>query len=659
MTDPIYSTGTVGSTIIPQDTNSLGVSNPNALPQSDTYNAANGGAKAGTSPDFSSIDSSHLSGGTSTNFSQPNLPAPFDPSSIAPSKSPYDTQTAPQQQASGLMKELQDLNTSLSGKSQFETDQYKAQGFGTTTDANGNIVAADPGMGDLQTQLETLTNQAKAIPLQAQQQATKGLTTVGGLQPFETAALRNNAIQSLNVASLISARNGALGHAKMLVDIATTQKFGPIEAKLAADTKNLALIQNSPEYTNAEKKQAAQQAQNVQQQQAQLEIQKSNYVNTQNEVLKYASVASAQQMQEMQKATDPTQVAAIANKYQLLTADQKQAAANLIKTGQGRYKDTITTTTDEFGNQNQTVRVFDTITGQFVNGHANSAVLNSQGGYGQTTPASSSPGSTSISGKSTSGLSFDQYGLLANTDFNPKSTVDQLAQKYLASYLQNGNVPTASTLGRGIKPGAMAQVDQRARDLFFKATGLPMPNPKELANQQSIINTNNKLANNLAIQEQTVKANVDLSIENMKKNDLNSSGFAPLNNLMNTVGQMFEDPNVGQLIAQNSTIQNELGSLLAVKNASGTTVFDKMASAGIINRNDTQEVITQKVNALISEAANFATSLKSANAEAYKQTDPFLQDPNNPLRAQYKAQKQNSSAPANIESVKSKYNISY
>lgn len=233
----------------------------------------------------------------------------------------------------------------------------------------------------------------------------------------------------------------------------------------------------------------------------------------------------------------------------------------------------------------------------------------------------------------TTGLSFAQYGLLANTDFKPANQTDQLAQSYLDKYLKTGVVPTASTMGRGLKPGAFAAVDSRARDLYFKATGTPMPNPEVIKGYQNILQSNNQMANNLKIQEQTVKANVDFSLDNMKKNGLNSAGFKPLDSVINTVQNMFDDPHVGQLIAQNQTIQNELGSLLAVKNASGTTVYDKLTSAGIITSSDSSDQIQTKVNALISEASNFAGSLNSANADIYKQIDPLMQDPNNPLRA--------------------------
>lgn len=303
---------------------------------------------------------------------------------------------------------------------------------------------------------------------------------------------------------------------------------------------------------------------------------------------------------------------------QSLASQPQQGSYTVVKGG-----------TDAFGNPLPD-SIFDTKHGVFVDGFG--------GGGGVSTGNSGTSGIIGSNGLGSgqSKLSFDQYGLLANTNFKPSDMVDQLSQKYLDQYIKNGTVPTASSLGRNMKPEAMAQVDARARDLYFQATGSPLPNPQIIKGYQQIIDANNKLSNNLAVQEQTVMSNVDLSLANMKKNDLNSSNFQPLNNFINSVQTMFSDPAVGQLIAQNSTIQNELGSLLAVKNASGTTVFDKMASAGIISKNDTEAVVKSKVNALLSEAANFASSLNHANANLYKQVDPFLQDTNNPARQQFK-----------------------
>lgn len=229
---------------------------------------------------------------------------------------------------------------------------------------------------------------------------------------------------------------------------------------------------------------------------------------------------------------------------------------------------------------------------------------------------------------------FDQYGLLGNTDFNPTNTIDKRASQYLDAYIKSGTEPSARTLGLGSKVN-MSTITQRANDLYFKATGQPLPNPQIIAQQQALLKNNNQLANNLAIQEQTVSANIDLSLSNMTKNNLNSSKFTPLNDFINKVNLMLSDPATSQMIAQNTTIQNELGSLLAVKNASGTTVYDKLSSAGIISSGDTKEQIQTKIKALLSEASNFKSSIDSANADIYKQIDPLMTNPNNPLRQQY------------------------
>ncbi|HSY52459.1 MAG TPA: LysM peptidoglycan-binding domain-containing protein [Thermoanaerobaculia bacterium] len=303
--------------------------------------------------------------------------------------------------------------------------------------------------------------------------------------------------------------------------------------------------------------------------------------------------------------------------------------------------------TDAFGNTTTTPdRIFDPTTGKFVTGGG--GVSSSAGGGGGLTggnraPSSAAGGTPSV-GTGPNKLDFNQYGLLANTDLNPKSSLDMLAQKYLDTYLKDGTVPTYTSLGRGISPSGFAQVTTRAASLYYQATGNPLPTPQVIKGYQQNIVKNNTLGNNLQYQVDTVKGNVDLSLSNMTRNGLNSSGFKPLDDLINNVRAAFQDPNVGQLLAQNTTIQNELGSLLAVKNAGGTTVFDKLSSAGIISSGDSPAVIQQKVQALIQEASIFSDSLANANASQYSQTDPLLQDANNPARATYAQQQSNQAS---------------
>lgn len=306
-----------------------------------------------------------------------------------------------------------------------------------------------------------------------------------------------------------------------------------------------------------------------------------------------------------------------------------------------------TTTTDEFGQQSTSPdRVFDSTKGVFVDGKpgtppTSTAPTSPTGGAASpVVPQAGGTDAGTATGVGTPGtgankLDFNQYGLLANTDFNPTTTQDQLAQKYLDTYLKDGTVPTYSSLGRGITPAGFAKVTQRASELYFKATGNPLPSPQIIKGYQQNIIANNKLGNQLQFQTDTVKGNVDLSLDNMTKNGLNGTGFKPLDDLIDNVKAMFQDPNVDQMLAQNTTIQNEIGSLLSVKNAGGTTVYDKLSSAGLIQAGESPDAIKQTLDTLIKEAGIFSDALSSTNASNYAQTDPLLQDANNPARSTY------------------------
>ena len=221
-------------------------------------------------------------------------------------------------------------------------------------------------------------------------------------------------------------------------------------------------------------------------------------------------------------------------------------------------------------------------------------------------------------------------------------------------------MPTYYTLFGRTQAGAtglsLSDVATRANDLFYKATGQSLPNVTVLKGNQNLVVVNNKLANNLKIQEQTVSANVDLSLANMNKNGLNSSGFKPLDSLIDNAKNLFQDPNIGQFLSQNQTIQNEVGSLLAVKNASGTTVYDKLSSAGIIGKDDSPAVIQQKVQTLLKEAGNFADALNTRNNQLWQQNDPLKQSADNPNRT---ARNGTTADTAKVNDLLSKQGIDY
>lgn len=175
--------------------------------------------------------------------------------------------TQPEQQAQDLTSQIQSLNDSLTGQSDYRAQQEAQQG----------ISAKNQTITDLTSRLTALKNEALAIPLQLQQDATGRGVTTGGLQPIQTAALRNNAIQSLSTNSLLEAAQGNLASAMNMVDRAVAQKYDPIKEQIAAKTANLDLILKSPAYTLADKNRAAQQKAIQDAQSRALDQQKEDY----------------------------------------------------------------------------------------------------------------------------------------------------------------------------------------------------------------------------------------------------------------------------------------------------------------------------------------------------------------------------------------------
>ena len=198
-----------------------------------------------TTPDFGAISSANLSQTPTANFQTPTEPPVYPVAGLS-----ADLQmTNPERQAQGGFDALTELNKQLIGESQYQAEQEQAQGVAEKTQA----------VSDLSSRLKTIQNEALAIPLQLQQDATGRGITEGGLRPIQTAALRNNAIQALSTASLLEASRGNLTTAQNLADRAVSQKFDPIKERIKVATANLELILKSPAYSLAEKNRAQKQ----------------------------------------------------------------------------------------------------------------------------------------------------------------------------------------------------------------------------------------------------------------------------------------------------------------------------------------------------------------------------------------------------------------
>lgn len=222
-------------------------------------------------------------------------------------------------------------------------------------------------------------------------------------------------------------------------------------------------------------------------------------------------------------------------------------------------------------------------------------------------------------------------GLLTNTDFKASNPIDQQAKRYLDIYIKNATMPTNAALGISrTNTGLLNQVASRASQLYSAATGSSLPDLQILKSNKVLISGNNKLLNNLGVQENTVAKNFDLAISKMGKKTNNN--IPVINNLLNPILQQLGDPDVQAYFASNLTLQNEAASLLALKNASGTTVYDKMESAGLIPKNATADQQKAIIQRLKDEANNARSAIIQQSQSLYSQIDPLEQLTQNPTR---------------------------
>lgn len=198
----------------------------------------------------STINSSNIAPVTPIEHTTPNPVPAYPVGSLDTSvPTPPANATPTETKANDLISSLKALNDSLVGKSAYQTTQEAAAGI---PDINATIT-------DLSSKLTGLQNEAKAIPLQLQNDATGRGITAAGLEPIQQEKLRNNAVEALTVSTLLDAAKGQLSTAQAKADAAVAQKYGPIEEQIKSATANLQLILNSPQYTLEEKNRAQQQ----------------------------------------------------------------------------------------------------------------------------------------------------------------------------------------------------------------------------------------------------------------------------------------------------------------------------------------------------------------------------------------------------------------
>jgi len=234
-----------------------------------------------------------------------NEPEPITPFPVADldTEVPKLELTAPETEAQGLTERLGDLNRQLVGETAFRAGEEETQG----------LPELQKTQTDLSSQLKAIQSEAKAIPLQLQQEATGRGITAGGLAPLQTARLRTNAIQALGVSALLEASKGNIGLAQQQVDRAVAQKFNPIREEINANINNLNLIIQSPEYSLAQKNRANEQLALQEERKTQLANEEANETEIKNLAITAAqSGADVQTLQAIQNAQTPEEALRIA-----------------------------------------------------------------------------------------------------------------------------------------------------------------------------------------------------------------------------------------------------------------------------------------------------------------------------------------------------------
>lgn len=110
-----------------------------------------------------------------------------------------------------------------------------------TEEQNRGIPQQNQQLTELMGQIGILKNEAQAIPLRLQEQATGRGVTAGGLAPIQAAELRKNAINALSLSSVAQALQGNISLAQQQADRAIEVKYAPVQAEIDFLRETMAL----------------------------------------------------------------------------------------------------------------------------------------------------------------------------------------------------------------------------------------------------------------------------------------------------------------------------------------------------------------------------------------------------------------------------------
>lgn len=586
-------------------------------------------------------------------------------------KSQHDADQAARDKAAsavtGTQNDIQNLSAQLGGQTAFNQDQANAAGL--------------PQMNEDLGKLHSTQSFQTAAYLNAVNNASTGPGGTKGYMNNELSNIsRQHGLDALTTSALIDAKNNDITTAQAKVDKAVGLQFDPIKTALQAKLQVLQTNYNM--LSSADKTLADSKAAELQGQLKQIDIHQTNVKDAISTAMTQVTNGALDGSTVSKAASDlmsgksdlagfysaigitPTSgtgssgngSAIIKNTMNMMGATSDMAVKDAIDT-LGIDKVVAGLIGQEGGSPNGVVNNPGNI--KFVGqaGATNSGVQATDGGTFASF-ATADAGQKAVAalvqnaannGKNlsdfiasykgvtnTTSPTYAQYGLLANTDFNPNDKADQNAKTYLDSYLRNASSPTASSIGISVKGNAgqakLSAAKTRAENLYYAATGQNLPDPQILKATKALITQNNKVLNNNQIASETVAKNFDLAIKGEITNDVNKNATI-VNRILNPVYLALGDPAVNQALVSNGTISQEFANLIAIRNAQGTTVADKEMGSELIRFGTSVEAQKAVVERLKQEATNIHTALKDQNSELYKQIDPLQVDPNNPNRS--------------------------
>lgn len=150
---------------------------------------------------------------------------------------------ASNQEAKNQASNVANLQSLLGGKSTDTQKIYNEQG----------VTTAYNQIQDINAQATGLKNEALAIPIQIQQEATNRDQTDAGVAPIQSARLRDNALKALSLGQQAAIANANYDKAKNYADLIVNAKYDQMDADIKAKLTNISAIKEF-DLTPAEKK---------------------------------------------------------------------------------------------------------------------------------------------------------------------------------------------------------------------------------------------------------------------------------------------------------------------------------------------------------------------------------------------------------------------